>query len=281
MVGQVTAVPCPVCLADTRDGLLCATCTATLRAALRSLPDLMRELRVTLTRQNQGARSGGRGNGDTPLPFNVNASEVFYSVTHTVGTWIRDIDGNADPGRTMSEWCTWLLTHMPAIRRHIQVVQLYDELTYSIKIVRQAIDRTPDREYVQPCAICGHGVYATPGADTAACGECRRVAERDTDGNITGYVPEYDVQAAHVTRVAALRCALLTTTELCTAVEAIRGEPLSIKTIRSWINRGRLVSKGFSNGPDATALYAVEDALALAAQIPTPARRRAVRRVSA
>ncbi len=273
-----TQFPCPVCLQPTNDGLLCRSDTSALRSALGSLPWLMRELQVTLTRQNQATKGGGRGNGETPLPFNVNASEVAFTVTNTVGTWIRDIDARADPGQTMTAWCAWLIERVPTIRGHVAVEQIYDELTYAVKIVRQAIDRPPDREYVQSCAICGHGVYAAPGAEIASCAECRRVAERDSDGKVIGFVPEYDVHAAHLMRVATLRSALLTVADLRTAVESIRGEPLSIKLVRSWVNRRRLLAKGSADGQP---LYSVEDALALAARVPTPAPRRVIRRVNA
>lgn len=278
----MTDIPCPVCADPTRDGLMCAADTARLRATLRNLPGLMRELRLTLTRQNQGAQSGGHG-GETPLPFNVDASEVAHTVTNTVGTWIRDLNERADPGRTMTDWCAWLLEHMPAIRRHQAVEQLYDELTYAAKIVWRAIDRPADREFVQQCAICGHGVYAAPGTDVAPCQRCRSVAERDDDGKVIGFVPEYDVAAAHLTRVATLRAALLVPADLRTAVEAISGIPVSIKLVRSWVNRGRLRPKGEADG---VALYSVEDGLSLAAQVPAkpaaePAPRRRVRRVSA
>jgi hypothetical protein len=297
----VTEIPCPVCADRTRDGLLCSTCTARLRATLRNLPGLMRELQVTLTRQDQALKGGGRGNGETPLPFNVNASEVAHTVTNTVGTWIRTIDVRAviRPRTvrrchcraplapcdmtvalpvTMTDWCVWLLEHMPAIRRHRDVEQMYDELTYAAKIVWRAIDRPADREFVQQCAICGHGVYAAPGADVAPCQRCRAVAERDDDGKVIGFVPEYDVAAAHLTRVATLRAALLVPADLRTAVEAISGIPVSIKLVRSWVNRGRLLAK---TSVDGQPLYSVEDALALAARVPTPARRRVIRRVNA
>lgn len=285
----MTTISCPICHDPTNDGLPCRVCVASLRAALRDLPWLLRELRVTLTRQNQAMHGGGRGGDDNPLPYNINAAEVMATVISTVGTWIGRLDEYADPGPTMKHWCGWLLLNMPLIRRHAAAEQAFADLTGAAKTARQAIDRPADREYVQPCVVCGKAVYAAPGATTAPCHECKRVAtDRDDDGNVTavGWFPEYDVAAAHLTRLTRLRAAVLAEQDVRTAVEAIRAQPLSRKTLRSWINRGRLIPRAC--GLDGSPLYHVDEALTLAAAIPQrhiepepPTRRRVVRRVSA
>jgi hypothetical protein len=255
-------------------------CIAPLRRALAELPELMRELRCNLTRQNQaGSGNGGRGR-ETPLPYDVNSSEVYFCVTNTVAAWIRELDAgdlndiNAD---TMTAWCRWLLKRIPRIRGHQDAAQLMDEILYAHRIIRPTIDRPPDREYVCPCVICGHGVYATPGAVWVACQRCTEVAERDEDGRVTGYVPEYTVADAHLNRLAVLRDQMLTEQDVLTAVEVLRKQTVPAKTLRSWINRGRLparacsteMTRDQSGNVTVVLLYWVDEALTLSVQLPS------------
>ena len=275
------SMACPSCAGRSDDNLICVPCTAPLRRALSELPELMRELRCNLTRQNQaGSGNGGRGR-ETPLPYDVNSSEVHYTVTNTVAAWIRTLDAgdlNDISEDTMTAWCRWLLKRIPRIRGHQDAAQLIDEIMYAHRIIRPAIDRPPDREYVCPCVICGHGVYAAPGAVWVACQRCAEVAERDEDGAVIGYVPEYTVADAHLNRLAVLRDQMLCEQDVLTAVEVLRKETVPAKTMRSWINRGRLPARACSTNVvrDPTGaifeyvlLYWVDEALTLSVQLPS------------
>lgn len=272
---------CPSCGGRSDDGLTCTLCMAPLKRALSELPELMRELRLNLTRQNQaGSGNGGRGR-ETPLPYDVNSSEVYFCVTNTVAAWIRELDAGdlSDLGAdTMTAWCRWLIKRIPRIRAHPDAAQLIDEILYCHRIIRPAIDRPPDREYVCPCVICGHGVYAAPGATWAACQRCAAVAERDDENHVIGYVPEYTVADAHLNRLAVLRDQMLCEQDVLTAVEVLRKETVPAKTMRSWINRGRLPARACSTQvtrdpqgdvTEYVLLYWVDEALTLSVQLPS------------
>lgn len=268
----MTEIPCPICLGPTPDGLLCRVETARLVADLKSLPGLMAEMRTDLTRQSRKG-SGGRGSG-TPLVFGFDAAWTRDAVVGTIASWIRELAElhNEDlytevkvpcvcrppwkltskscpgahtriefiPGDTMDSWCSWLIHRINRIRGHQAVEQIVDELTDAVRSVRQAIDRPADREYVCLCPICGKGVYGPAGAhdDTeVTCRECRRIAPRDDNGRLLADLGAFHVGDERIRRHQALRDSVLPERDVLTAVAALRGEPLSPKTFRNWVNR--------------------------------------------
>lgn len=287
---------CPVCGDQTDDGLLCRTkCTQRLRQALRSLPELMRELRINYTRQSQSGTGNGGKSAVTPLMYDVNSSEVRYTVENTVGTWIRSLMedyGEAMERRTLvcgghactvvvefaagpniTTWCEWLTARIHRIRGHVAVEQIYDELIYSVRLVRKAIDRPADREYLGTCDLCCSDLFAPAGTAEAGgeihCAKCAEVA------GPFGFVPIYDVADRRAWMLAKFREGLATAQEILTACPSMYGVQINSGTFYAWVSRGDLETAGHK--PDGTALYSVDVALDLAAKAATRIRDRANR----
>lgn len=167
----------------------------------------------------------------------------------------------------MTAWSRWLLPRMPAIRRHKHVARFVDELDHAVKSARHAVDRPVELEYICMCPVCHTEVRAPKGAAVATCRECARAARLAEDPEAAaGQIPTYDVADEHLRRIDAVKGSLLPAKDLGTAI-GMSWAPVNVKTIRSWINSGRLIPKA-TRTEDRVDLFHVGDALNLAAQIP-------------
>lgn len=264
----------------TPDGLLCRKCTSRLRHILRELPSAHRDLDLTLTRQSKTGDPGKRGR-ETPIVFDQVASLTSTDVAHTMIVWIGDLaelngedldrrdlicHGHAcvtviswKPGRTMRDWCDWLTQRMHQIRRHPKAEQMFDELTYAMRIALRTVDRPADVEFAGRCDLCGSDIYARPG--TEAAGEevaCRKCAEVAGPG---GYVPYYDVADRRGWMRDQYRSGLAAGPEILAVVPSMFEVEINPNTFRSWVARGLLLASG--NGP-AGPLYSVDRVVDLA-----------------
>ena len=81
------------CAVDARptadNARLCAACTAEVRQALASIPDLAAELETTLSRQTAGQQRHGGRSADKPLAYDVGASEALGALRACVVGWVR------------------------------------------------------------------------------------------------------------------------------------------------------------------------------------------------
>lgn len=289
MTQRPNTIPCPRAYAEDRpcgemtpDGLLCAKCTSRLRYTLNHLPAAYKDLDVTLTRQSKTGEPGKRGR-ETPIVFDQVASLTGTDVAHTLIVWIGAVAERAGedldrrdlichghscvtvitwaPGRTLREWCGWLLQRMGRIRSHPEVAEMYDELTYALKIALRAVDRPADVEFAGRCDLCGSDIYARPGTEIAgeevACRRCVEVVGPD------GYVPYYDVADRRSWMRSQYRESLAPAPEIMLVSPSMFGVEINANTFRSWVNRGLLVASG--NGP-AGPLYSVDRVLTLATQ---------------
>lgn len=257
-------IPCPrsECDEPTKDGLLCRTDTSRLTGALNALPEYFGGLHVDLTRQSKGA--GGGKSSIIPMPFGLSASDARVDAVNTVGTWIRCIAedygediakrtlvcvghacvvvSEAIPGRTMDAWASWLLERLYRIRGHQAVAQIYDELLYAVDMCKRTIDRPADREFLGTCDICGHNLFAKPGAAAAglevACKECAKLA------GPKDHVPIYDARDRRQYMRDEFRDRLASAQEILAACPSIYGVPINTNTFYSWVSRGLLAEHG-------------------------------------
>lgn len=225
----------PDCQIPTPDGLLCGKHTERLRRDLAALPGLLRQLDVTLTRQ---AKVGnGAGKDRTPLPFDVRASEVGWSVRNTLQTWVRtiELDDIGDLADDPAEWARWLRKRIERIRGHAEGGMLADEIGYCVASIRRAIDAPPDNLYCGPCATCGGDLYARPSAIEVLCRRCERA------GIVTLPV---DVTKARKALRDRAEDMLVTRTEALRALPSMAGVDLPSKTLDRWVQDGRVVNRG-------------------------------------
>ena len=233
---------------------ICGACQADLRRALHAVPDVVRDLDLTLSRQTSKTGNGGRSSV-VPLAFDARASEAGYVLRNTLVGWVRMlVEREPDdiwPADTPSFMAAWISVRLSRLIVHPAAQEACEEITAAVAEAERVVDRRPDRVYVGPCGAdlddgpCPRDLYAPPGARVVRCPAC------DTEWNVArrreellGKVVDQlagAVQAAHIlTHLAA---------------------PLRASTVRKWGERGRLVSHG--TDPHGHPLYRVGDVLDL------------------
>lgn len=252
---------CVRCTAPAAGMSLCSTCGIALRIELTDVPDLLANLDITRSRQDQLRLPFDHGPRDSevPLPFRPHVSEVVWVLHHTLDSWATTL-GQDTPGATTSDLALWLLGHLDLVRMCPEADQLADEVTAAIHQARRAIDRPDDRRlFLGPCGnkvpentsgyttgsvTCKEEVYGLPWNRTAICPGCgfehnierRQAWLRDKAQDYLGTATEI----AGFLRGTGLRC--------------------TADMIRGYVNRRRLATAGV-NGAGHT-LYRISDVIA-------------------
>lgn len=185
---------CPCCLAPQDQGLACATCTGRIEQELRAIPELVRELDVTLSKQDRIGTSGKSGKGTAHLkaPVNLGALQARAYLYDILIPWAYALGGNPPVDSTHA--ASVILYHIDAVRWHQQVGLLLEQLTTATRQARQVIDRPAERRYLGQCAVplaefteeerpCDGELYARPDATDVRCPACaitHDVADRRT-----------------------------------------------------------------------------------------------------
>jgi hypothetical protein len=167
----MTNTPCPSCSSDTPDGLLCQRCTDTLKRELDALPEWLSHLDDALARQTQTGTGNGGRKGETPVPYDTNASRVSDDVRNTLTTWVRELNlGDAWPANTCQAMVRWLRARVERIRGHAAAGEIVDEVGYCVIQIRRAVDVGGARWYLGPCrGLVGEGDDAWPCANQLYC----------------------------------------------------------------------------------------------------------------
>lgn len=188
---------CPVCGAEQPEALLCHSCTTALERELGDVPSIVADLDIMLSKQARIGNGGAAGLARERSPINVGAMDPGWVLTNVLTTWTRDVaevvgflaEHSTSPSRAAARI---LLNHIPEIRRHPAVNELFDEITDAIKQARRVVDRPADRIYLGQCLVetpdddgravtCLEEIYARPGANEVRCKVCLHdhpVAER-------------------------------------------------------------------------------------------------------
>lgn len=143
---------CGVCGAPSGDGLnLCRTHTDSLERDLRGVEELVRELDITLTRQDRvnPANSIGKS-AERPLAWNENAAAKRFELWATLSAWALDTSKIGEDGRDLliavpaddtTGVAGWLIRNLSTLRAHPEAGTAFDEVTDAIRGARRAIDR--------------------------------------------------------------------------------------------------------------------------------------------
>jgi hypothetical protein len=171
----------------------------------------------------------------TPLPYHESASQLLWTVRNTLSVWCQTIyQANpryAAPHGGSPELAHWLATSLLGIARHPEVAKLRDEIAWLTEQVRDAVDIAPLRVYLGECGAqcggreCTDPIYALPSHTTVSCRACGAV---------------YDVVDRRTELLSSAEDHLAPAGEICRALSTL-GAPLSLRRIRVWAHRGRLV----------------------------------------
>lgn len=227
------------CDQPTGDAYLCARCAHRLVGDLVAVPWLLNHLAITLARADRVGAPLGATSAGTPLPFRWRATQAAVTLTLTLDPWVRRVARQRglvlDVEPTALALVGWLATHIAYVRQCPDAAELVDEVRYAIDQVRRAIDRPPALFYGGPCDACNRDLYC--GADDlgrptvaviqCACGRT------------------YDTASRRDKLLAAAHDMLATATEIAQALPSLYGRRIPVDTIRSWINRGRLIPRAW------------------------------------
>jgi len=228
------------CGKPTRDTLqLCDSCIWALEADLGSIPQLVYQLNLTITRQSRlGGHNGSRATTH-PLPYDQRASDTLATLRTTLTRWVRILAHNQPqhyPVDKVAAMATWLRSRTDLIAMHEAAADMWFELTDAIHRGRQAVDAPRQRVYAGPCWAkhpqtgqeCPEHLYARPGATHVACRACGTI---------------HDVEARKEAMRDSLHGMLLTVGEIARLAGYFDGAPQerTRKLLVAWVARGKLV----------------------------------------
>jgi hypothetical protein len=252
---------CSICGSPCGDQAnLCRTHTDQLAADLATVPELVAELQITLTRQDRvtAEKHGGRS-ATKPLPWNEHASQRAFELNTTLNAWALDTSKLAEDERDplieqhhsdTAGVARWLGRNLRTLRQHQDAGQALDEITDAIHEARRAIDRPVERVFAGPCGEpdeydqpCKEDLYAAPGKATATCRACG--ARHDMQVRREWMLENIEDQVAYSGLLAGLVTNL--------------GVPIASSTIRKYASAGRI--KVISVDSRRRPLYRIGDVL--------------------
>lgn len=159
---------CPSCGCHQPNGLLCHNDTLKIEQALRSVPELVEELAITLSRQtkmNNGGKAG-KGSAHEKQPIHLGASDAAQALSHTLIAWSVGI---GQPAWYATTAAARLLENVDAMRAHADADKLVAEITKVVNDARHHIDRAANRTVIPvgPCPETDHLGRECPGQVSA------------------------------------------------------------------------------------------------------------------
>ncbi|SRX93577.1 hypothetical protein MSP7336_01816 [Mycobacterium shimoidei] len=162
------------------------------------------------------------------------AAELLEKVTNMLSMWIRDIcetRGVEPPAlRYPKLMAVWLAERINTVAGMEGADEFLQELSERFRAIRRIVNRPVPLVPYGPCPAksggkrCAAPLRAVSGASTVVCERCK--AEHDTADIVDRYLSGRDDQ--HFTR------------EEILIVMAMRGEPISARTFRSWCTPRKL-----------------------------------------
>ena len=233
---------CRHCRRDT-DLFLCTLCTKELGALLGDLPWLLRQLDITVIRQDKlGTATVGKSS-DNPSPINVGAMELARNLHGQLSTIVRDLcetRGTTDlPADRNAAMARWLFAHSQAITCSPDAGQIMREIRSGTEAVLQVINRV-NRMWCGPCTtVVGHN---SQGEDLE-CG-VDLWADRDSLEDIKCTKCLRSVNPRQQLLITLKRGDLLPEPKLLEIMESL-GEKVSRVRLYDWIKAGRLRPRGY------------------------------------
>lgn len=232
----MTARQCPLCTAMLAPGReLCDACTGNTLGRLYDAPGLLRELNVTITRQNS---KGDGGNGGDRIDYDHNASEAADKLnrilTHYAAQWGRTTRIRGDQAPEVARLMTTprgraALLATTTLGARTWAPDLAHELRQATDEAWRRIDRPPTTTFSGWCE-CGRALYARDDNGTATCPGC----------GTTVIVSEQRLQL--LARLPGIRERIMTKPQLALLCR------IPVGTLHRWSNETRIHSLGVNKG---------------------------------
>ena len=206
-------------------GNLCSSCVTSLHTTVLSMPRLLRELDVTITKQARQTSAAGGACNERPLVLNIAASEVADEVRVALRTVAHLGAGEHERVPVaIEDLAPWTARHLAHAARRPEIAGAVADLMAAVERGWRAVDRAPDRRVIGACD-CG-GVLATHRTEgevsCPSCGVLWEIEER--------------VQA----RDEMLLGLVVGTADLVTIFRSVLKVRLTSETVRQWVRRQQL-----------------------------------------
>lgn len=257
--------------------VICHGCTRALTATLRAVPELMRDLTVTLTKTARTRPVNGPGGAPeidpVVVPFNVAASKVHGDLRAVLAGWARLVSEERPSARkvfrrgkplvtldgrpvlerldhtllTCKENATsmslWLAGYVDWLRHYSGAPAFLQELRDAVAAVERVIDIRIPLVYVGPCTAngCTEDLWARHDGTTAECRGCGTV---------------WDLDERRAANLDAARDAVVPAETVARALTS-QGMPLTAELIYKWRQRGFV--RAASTGPNGRHLFRLGD----------------------
>lgn len=208
---------------------LCGTCASRLGGALSTVPTLVTDLDLTLTKQRRfGDPNTGSRATDHGLPYNTAAAAVLADLRLELSALVRlclthGLHAGPQPGSHPTAMSVWLLARLAPLTTQPWAT---DALRVIALVGRgeEVIDAPPERTFAGPCNQCGTDLYARAGQAHATCPTCG-----DT----------YDLATRRTWLLGMVDDRLATATDIARALTSLE-LPVTAERIRQWKHRHRI-----------------------------------------
>lgn len=168
------------------------------------------ELETTITKQRASTSGDGGRGAETPILFNVAASQARDTLRHELALLVRFCAEEgvraSDPAEGLPDdniiaMSRWLLWRVDGLAFNDMAEEFIASIASAVTACQKAIDTPPERRYAGPCSECSKDLYHLPGATEVKCSGCGSTwlvdEQRDwTNGQILEFLTGRLVTAA-------------------------------------------------------------------------------------
>lgn len=263
--------PTCACGQPVSDATLCGACADRLAADLAAVPELRRQLDLTLSRQTASGRQDGGRSAEKPLPYDLGASDAHHMLGLALRPAVRAIGHRESP--SVDRCAAILAACLPDVAQLMDADGHARRIGDAVAKARRSVDRQEDRIFAGSCD--GHGHTARPeGAPDQGCGQWLYARMKADAVRCHTCSTTYDVVMRRGWMLEAAEDYLANATILSRFVSRL-GAPVKANTIQQWKRRGRLEQRGTDD--DGHPTYRIGDVLDL---VHGDAQRHAVSRSS-
>ena len=239
---------CPMCDRPVHGAVLCQACTDALAHALRQVPGLIRDLDVTISRQDRVTPGRASRGGDPAL--RVDTIEARDVLEDTIRAWAAVLGEEGEqPYGLVPTLAVWLSLQARTIRLRDWAGTMADEVHAAITQAQRAIDR-PSAGIRIRCHVCASRVTLDPDQELVTCRMCGQ----------WGTISWWRSQVAPETLTP------MTAAQVIDWVREAHHLTVTREQLRQWVHRGHLTPIGHQHGDrgQPASLYDAADVALLA-----------------
>ncbi len=224
---------------------------------------LATELRTTITRQTSKTPQPGGRSSETPVAFNIRASDAAAKLLRVLRYWTsvlapdaptadRGLAGMLAPN--IRGYAHWIRRNLNVVRTNEAGPDIIGDIVRAIQDAVAAVDAAAGKLYAGRCEVCAADLHIYAGQDDAVCRGCDTV-----NGDRTAW---------RDTRHNAATDQLIEQHLILKALPVVDGSQITKQRLNNWLRRGKLLPAyrvWLSREPDLRpVVYRISDIQALA-----------------